>query len=269
MTVAQITIMRETYPAAILESKTKRLRKETGITTLRSKLDIGLSSSQILAQAIARPAKMTAMSSINLILSLASAYVNGVVFLLLTTAPVMWRAEYGFSAKEIGLAFIGFGLGNIAGLALFTATSDRFIQRQVARNRLTPEHRLMQALVGAPLLAVGLLWYGWSAQTHAHWAVPVVGSGLIGAGNVLFNTAVIGYLIDAFTMYAASSIAANTVIRSLGGTLLPLMGGRLYAALGWGGGSSLLALFALVCGMALIYLYAYGEAMRLKHPIRL
>nr|UOS85805.1 MFS transporter [Hypoxylon rubiginosum] len=268
MTVAQIAIMRETYPAAILKAKTDALRKETGITSLRSKLDNGLSSSQILARAIVRPAKMTIMSSINLVLSLGSAYVNGVVFLLLTTAPLMFQSEYGFSARDVGLAFMGFGLGNIAGLALFSAISDRFIRKQAAQNALKPEHRLMPALIGAPLLAVGLLWYGWSAQAHAHWAVPVVGSGLIGAGNVLFNTAIIGYLIDAFTVYAASSIAANTVIRSVGGTLLPLAGRHLYAALGWGWGSSLLALFALVCGFALIYLYAYGAAMRSKQPVR-
>ncbi|KAI1379511.1 major facilitator superfamily domain-containing protein [Hypoxylon crocopeplum] len=268
MTLAQVMIMRETYPAAILQAKTKRLRQETGLPSLRSKLDKGLSSRQVIVQAIVRPARMTIMSTINLVLSLASAYVNGVVFLLLTTAPVMFQSEYGFSAKDVGLAFVGFGLGNIAGLAVFSATSDRFIRKRAAENRLKPEHRLVPALVGAPLLALGLFWYGWSAQIHAHWAVPIIGTALIGAGNVLFNTAIIGYLIDAFTAHAASAIAANTVIRSVGGTLLPLVGRNLYAALGWGWGSSVLAFLALFCGSALVYLYVYGEAMRSKHPVR-
>lgn len=268
MTIAQIAFMRETFPATILQAKTARLQRETGSQSLRSKLDTGLSTQQILTRAIIRPAKMTVLSTINLVLSLASAYVNGVVFLLLTSAPVMFQTEYGFSARKVGLAFVGFGLGNVAGLAAFSATSDRFIRRRAAENRLKPEHRLGPALVGAPLLAVGLLWYGWSAQAHAHWALPIAGTALIGAGNVLFNTAIIGYLIDAFTVYAASAIAANTVIRSVGGTLLPLVGRNLFAALGWGWGNSLLALLAGVCGLALVYLYVYGAAMRSKHPIR-
>ncbi|KAI2621295.1 major facilitator superfamily domain-containing protein [Hypoxylon sp. NC1633] len=267
MTVAQILIMRETYPAAILKAKTKRLSRESGTPSLRSKLDNGLSSRQILAQAVVRPARMTIMSPINLILSLASAYVNGVVFLLLTTAPVLFQAEYGFSAQGVGLAFLGFGLGNVGGLAVFSLTSDRLIRKRAAEKTLKPEHRLVPALAGAPLLAVGLLWYGWSAQAHAHWALPIAGTALIGAGNVLFNTAIIGYLIDAFTIYAASAIAANTVIRSVGGTVLPLMGRNLYAALGWGWGSSLLAFLALLCGAALICLYVYGEVLRSKHPV--
>jgi hypothetical protein len=32
------------------------------------------------------------------------------------------------------------------------------------------------------------------------------------------------YLIDAFQLYAASALAANTVLRSLAGALLPLAG---------------------------------------------
>ncbi|KAI0161039.1 major facilitator superfamily domain-containing protein [Hypoxylon sp. FL1284] len=268
MTVAQIAIMRETFPAAILQAKTTRLQKETGITSLRSKLDSGLSSSQILARAVIRPARMTATSTVNLALSLVSAYVNGVVFLLLTTAPVMYETRYGFSARAVGLAFVGFGAGNVAGLALFGASSDRFVRRQAARGTLAPEHRLAPALAGAPLLALGLLAYGWAAQARVHWAAPVAGSALVGAGNVLLNAAVVGYLIDAFTAYAASAVAANTVIRSLGGTLLPLVGRRLYAALDWGGGSSLLAVFSLLCAAALAYLYAYGAAVRAKQPVR-
>jgi len=40
------------------------------------------------------------------------------------------------------------------------------------------------------------------------------------------------YLIDAFTIHAASAVAANTVLRSIFGALLPLSGLKLYDALG-------------------------------------
>ena len=40
------------------------------------------------------------------------------------------------------------------------------------------------------------------------------------------------YLIDAFTLYAASAIAANTILRSVLGAVFPLFGLQMYNALG-------------------------------------
>ncbi|GAW16648.1 hypothetical protein ANO14919_060840 [Xylariales sp. No.14919] len=269
LTVTQILFMSETYAAAILERKARYLRKATGSPALRSALASGLSTRHVLARAITRPAKITAKSPVNALLSVASAYVNGVVFLLLTTAPVMFQAEYGFSPRGVGLAFVGYGAGNLVGLAAFTLTSDRYVRARAARGALRPEDRLLPGVVATPLLAAGLLWYGWSAAAHAHWGLAVAGSAVIGAANVLFFSAVVGYLIDAFGAYAASAIAANVVLRSIGGSLLPLVGRRLYAALGWGWGSSVLALLAMVCAPVLAYVFVRGEAIRAKHPVQL
>jgi hypothetical protein len=70
------------------------------------------------------------------------------------------------------------------------------------------------------------------------------------------------YLVDAFTIYAASALAANTVLRSLVGALLPLAGRTMYMALGLGWGNSLLAFIALaMCPIPFIF-YIYGERIR-------
>ncbi|KAJ2998458.1 hypothetical protein NUW58_g295 [Xylaria curta] len=73
LTVAQTLFMRETYPAAILERKTRHLRQTTGNSALRSALDSGLSTRHVLARAILRPAKITVKSPVNALLSLVSA----------------------------------------------------------------------------------------------------------------------------------------------------------------------------------------------------
>ncbi|RYP36920.1 hypothetical protein DL767_003168 [Monosporascus sp. MG133] len=269
MTVVQISAMSETYPASILARRTKRMRKATGNPALRSALDNGLSGRQVLARAVIRPAKMTVKSPVSAALSLASAYVNGVVFLLLTTAPALLRGAYGFSPRAVGLAFVGYGAGNLAGLAAFTLTSDRFVRRRAAQHRLRPEDRLAPGLASMPLMTAGLLVYGWSAAARAHWALAVAGSAAVGASNVLFFSAVIGYLIDAFGTYAASAIAANVVLRSVGGSVLPLVGQSLFGSLGWGWGNSLLALVALLCTPILAYVFLRGEAIRSKYVIHM
>jgi hypothetical protein len=48
------------------------------------------------------------------------------------------------------------------------------------------------------------------------------------------------YLVDTFT-YAASALAAASVFRSMLGFAFPLFGSQMFAALGYGGGNSLLA----------------------------
>jgi hypothetical protein len=73
------------------------------------------------------------------------------------------------------------------------------------------------------------------------------------------------YLIDAFVMYAASAVAANTVLRSLLGGLLPLSGLKMYDALGFGWGNSLLGFIALALVPVPVLFVIYGERIR-KHP---
>ncbi len=70
------------------------------------------------------------------------------------------------------------------------------------------------------------------------------------------------YLVDAYTVYAASASAAATVFRSLLGALLPLAGNSMYDALGLGWGTSLLGFIAVAfIPMPLIF-WKYGEKIR-------
>ncbi|KAJ5938152.1 MFS transporter cpaT [Penicillium verhagenii] len=76
------------------------------------------------------------------------------------------------------------------------------------------------------------------------------------------------YLVDAFTIYAASAIAANTVLRSLAGALLPLAGPAMYKTLGLGWGNSLLGFIAFaMCPLPVIF-YVYGERIRTSKMFR-
>lgn len=70
------------------------------------------------------------------------------------------------------------------------------------------------------------------------------------------------YLVDAYTRYAASALAANTVVRSIAGAVLPLCALEMYNALGLGWGNSLLG-FVAVAMMPLPFLVMkYGEKLR-------
>lgn len=65
--------------------------------------------------------------------------------------------------------------------------------------------------------------------------VPNIGSVLMGIGLDIMFMAILACLIDAFTAYADSALAANNMLRSISGAFLPLAG-KIYASLkfGWG-----------------------------------
>lgn len=72
------------------------------------------------------------------------------------------------------------------------------------------------------------------------------------------------YLVDAYSMYSASALAANTVIRSIAGAVLPLCALKMYATLGLGWGNSLLAFIALALLPVPFLIQRYGEKLRMK-----
>lgn len=77
------------------------------------------------------------------------------------------------------------------------------------------------------------------------------------------------YLMDAFTAQTASVIAASNIGRYMLATFLPLVGGPLYKALGYGWGNSLLAMISVAITPAPILLYKYGETLRSKFSLPL
>lgn len=76
------------------------------------------------------------------------------------------------------------------------------------------------------------------------------------------------YLVDSFTIYAASALAANAVVRSIAGAVLPLAGIPMYDKLGLGWGNSLLGFIALLLLPAPWLFIKHGEHLRKKFEIK-
>jgi hypothetical protein len=75
-------------------------------------------------------------------------------------------------------------------------------------------------------------------------------------------------MVDSFTIYAASALAANTVVRSVAGAVLPLCGLQMYQRLGLGWGNSLLGFIALLLIPIPPVVMRYGEGLRKRHDIK-
>lgn len=235
---------------------------------LRSKYDQGLTRKEIFKRSIIRPMKMLVRSPIVLLMSLYVGVCYGYLYLLFTTFPTVFQGIYGFSSGTVGLTYVGLGVGSLLGVLAFAAVSDRILKRKSAKGEMKPEYRIPPMIPGGFLIPIGLFWYGWSAKEHTHWIVPILGTMIIGMGNLAAFMCVSTYLVDAFPLYAASALSANTVIRSILGALLPLAGQQMYETLGVGWGNSLLAFIAVAFLPIPFMFYLWGEKIRTRYPLQ-
>ncbi|CAK7217015.1 hypothetical protein SCUCBS95973_003008 [Sporothrix curviconia] len=254
-----------TYAPVILHKKAAKLRKENGDSRYRSKLDKLESRKTVFAKAIVRPMRMFCRAPIVAAVCIYVAAMYGLLYILFTTFTFVYQEIYGFSSIGAGLSFIAAGLGNIIGVAYSGILSDRIVKRIKMQGRAsTPEDRLnfLLTVPASLLLPAGLVIYGWTADRHVHWIVPMLGTGVMGVGMIGIMMCAQTYLIDAYTVHAASVLAANSVLRSTLGALLPLCGLQLYDAIGLGWGNTLLAGIALLLAPILWLLRIYGERIR-------
>ena len=72
-------------------------------------------------------------------------------------------------------------------------------------------------------------------------------------------------MVDTYTRFAASALAAGAFLRSIAGFGFPLFAPYMYSALEYGWGNSLLAFVAIVIGVpAPVFLWKFGETLRKK-----
>ncbi|EME38931.1 hypothetical protein DOTSEDRAFT_75587 [Dothistroma septosporum NZE10] len=267
--VLGIFFLQETYAAAILAKKKKMLIKITGNEDLYTEFD---NPSRTFLNhcgvAFKRPFILLFTQPIVQILSLYIFYVYGVLYLVLASFPTVWTQVYNETNKGIaGLNYISLGLGFFIGTQIAAKFADKIYKNLKAKNNGIgrSEFRVPLMFPGAVMVPVGLFIYGWTAQYHTHWIGPNIGTAIFAAGNQLVFQNCQTYLVDSYTRYAASAIAATAVFRSLGGFAFPLFAPYMYHALGYGWGNTTLGFVGVAVGFPSPFiLWWYGERLRKK-----
>jgi len=268
MVAVTLAVLRESYRPILLDRRVKRLRKETGNPDLYSALPHPGSGVEAVKKSLSRPFFLLTTSPIVFLPAFGLAVIYGLMILMISTLAVVFQDRYGFSVGSSGLAYLGFGVGLIAGLIAFAFTSDRAYESLVARTggAPKPEMRLAPITIGSPLACIGLIVYGWGIQEEVHWMLPLVGSAIFATAIIAFIMPVTTYLIEVFRQLAAGPVGASAVLRSVVGGVLPLCANSLYNQLGLGWGNTLLAFIALVFTPLPWLFYRNGEELRRRFP---
>ena len=258
-------VVPETYAPVLLKCRAAKLSGMTGKVYV-SKMEHDKGKQRLVAvykTALSRPWVLLIREPIVLLLSIYTALVYGTLYLTFAAFPIVYQQARHWSQGIGGLAFVGVAVGMVLGIMLTVYDNQRY-NRAAAKNggAAPPEERLPPTMVGAIVLPVGLFIFAWTNYPRIHWIVSLIFSGALGFGNVMLFLSVSNYLIDTYTVYAASVLAANAVLRSLFGAAFPLFTTSMYQNLGIHWASSVPAFLALGCAPLPFLFYRFGAAIR-------
>jgi hypothetical protein len=258
----------ETYAPVLLRKRALALTKKTG-KVYKSKTDVEQgtkSAGSAFKTALTRPWILLFREPIVLLLSIYMAIIYGTLYMLFGAFPIVYQQGRGWSQGIGGLAFVGVAVGMIAAVCYSIWDNKRYNKAIDASDSgiAAPEARLPPALVGSIAMPIGLFWFAWTNSPSIHWIVSIMAGAPFGFGMVLVFLSIMNYLIDSYLIYAASVLAANSVLRSLFGAAFPLFTSNMYAALGIHWASTIPAFLALACVPFPFLFYKYGAQIRLR-----
>ncbi|THW54888.1 MFS general substrate transporter [Aureobasidium pullulans] len=142
--------------------------------------------------------------------------VVGIVVVLSVSLANDFHTIYQFETWQSGLCWIAVIIGTAIGMPvcgkLTDVTADFFTIRNGGIRE--PEHRLPFSILPALFLPGGLLMYGFGLYRGYHWAVPVVGLGLISVGIVGGTTGPMAYIVDAYRPIAGECVVSIMAFKS-------------------------------------------------------
>ena len=253
----------ETYGPVILSQRAAQLSKETG-KPYRSALQQhhGTSASPgVFRKALMRPWVLLFREPIVLIAATYLAILYGTIYMFMPALSIVYQRGRGWNEGLGGLAFLGLVCGMLIGTLYAIIDDKRF--RKLGKSA-PPESRLPPGAVGAIALPIGLFAFAWTNSPSIHWAASIILSAPFGFGCVLVFLSSLNYLIDSYTIYAASVLGASAMLRAFFGMAFPLFTSQMYDNLGIHWASSIPGFLTLACLPFPFVMLRFGESLRLK-----
>jgi MFS family permease len=256
----------ETYSPVLLHRRAKTLTQMTGLV-YRSKFEEkGMKTvGQLFKVSLIRPWILLFREPIVLLLSIYMSIIFGTLHMFFDAFPIVYQEQRHWTEGIGGLAFLGVLVGVFIGF-IYTTLDDLRYKRIAKQHQghAPPEARLPPAMVGAICLPISLFWFAWTNYPSIHWSVSIIASSPFGFGMFTIFLAVLNYLIDAYTIYAASVLAANLVLRYIFAAAFPLFTKQMYDSLGIHWATCVPAFLTLICVPFPFLFYKYGARIRKK-----
>lgn len=142
-----------------------------------------------IGNSLLRPFQLLILEPVCFCLCIFAALLHGILYLFFDAFPLVFVNNHGFNLWQVGLSFLGIGLGMI--LAVFmnpvwNNARNRLVHKKERETGIQgasePEFRLPAAMVGSLIVPVGMFIFGWTTFPWVHWIAPIIGSTIFGFG---------------------------------------------------------------------------------------
>lgn len=262
-----VLFLEETYPPVVLIQKAAELRRRTrnwGIHAKQEEIEVDFR--ELVTKNFSRPLRLLFTEPIIFLLSIYMAFIYGLLYLFLTAYPIVFQRIHGMNPGVGGLPYFGMIIGQLFAGAYIIMIQPAYIRKLEKNNGVTvPEWRLPPVIIGGAVFAAGLFVFAWTGyKKEIHWIAPTLSGLLTGFGLLTIFLQSFNYLIDAYLMFAASAIAANTLLRSIAGAVFPLFATQMFDAMGVNYAGTLLGGVAVLLVPIPAAFYYYGGKIRAR-----
>lgn len=263
-----VFFLEETHHPIILARKAEILRRRTGNWgIIAPHEEVKLDFKEVVEKNLFRPVVMLFTEPIIFLITLYNAFIYGILYLCLTAIPLIFQVHYQFIPGVAELPYLSMFVGTLIGGLICLLFEKRFFRIMMANGgKPIPEERLPPMMIGSFFFAIGLFWLCWAGNyaDKVHWIVPTIGAAPIGIGLIAIFLPCINYIIDCYLFFAASALAANTLLRSAFGAAFPLFARQMFVNMGTEWAGTLLGCFAIVLIPVPFLFYKYGRTLRDK-----
>ena len=229
-----------------------------------------------------RPVNML-FTPICFLVSLYSAFVYGILYANLAGFSIVFEEVRGWGSVTGNVPFLAIFVGILGAAGLNVYNNKYYFKRfKENGNRPVPEARLPPMMIGGILFAGGLFLFGCehplqfccpsntytqragTSSPNINYWPSIIGIGMTGFGFTSIFQAALNYLIDTFTRYAASAVAANTFLRSVLAGAFPLFVVAMYHNIGVAWGSTIFGCVAVLLIPVPFIFFFYGRSIRAR-----
>lgn len=259
----------ETYAPVLLCKRAQRLSDMTNtvcVSVIAAAMDSKPGFRKSLAMTLSRPYRLGVHEPIISILAFYQSVVFGILYLTFTAFPIVYNETRGWSQGKSGLSFLGVLVGTLASVIFQIWDNRRYVRllKRLDPEPAPPEARLFGCCIGSVSIVVGLFCFAWTNGPDMHWTISVAAGIPFGFGVVLVTIGSTNYIVDSYTVFAASALTVCICGRAVLGATFPLFARGIYVKLGIHWGSSIPAFLALACAPFPFVFYRYGPSIRAR-----
>ncbi|KAJ5155876.1 hypothetical protein N7492_008679 [Penicillium capsulatum] len=265
-TTGLICLVRESRPSLLLAREVEKLRRQFPQMPPALNHDKVPDMHTFVTESLFRPIQLFFQEPLIFTIAMIIAISMSLIYIFTEALQPIYQSM-GFTASQASLIFIAIGLG--ACFSAFTRVLDCYIfnRRKCQGHPIKPEDKLLGLALGAPILAIGLWWFGWtippkSDPSSTPWIVPTIPLVLVGYALTELDTVLYGYISDSYLSYSASATAAVAFLRGLLSGVFPLFTKQMFHGLGANIAVSVLAAVATVFCIVPPLFLRYGEEIR-------